>query len=275
MSEPAQHLVPCPYAAEGVMYTDCPRVVHGWAGAPCDGCLSPDAVVVERVQMTDEQRAGLVVGVEWCGKGAAACQKIRLTAIPDHDDARHYAPVSFERLAGEAAGTRATCGLDQLVAAFVPDPEYSVQVMRDEATDRVLAFIGNHSFQRDGLRLMDVPDDATELARAFVREAWEGAANAARAAAGADVEAAMADRNLSRGELDDIARALGLPQDSSDFHGRVLERVRALLEGERQGALFDGPQKGRTWTLGPTTHDHLASIVAGEPIRQQVQVREQ
>lgn len=31
---------------------------------------------------------------------------------------------------------------------------------------------------------------------------------------------------------------------------------------------------GRTWQLGPTTHDHLASIVSGPPIRQPVSVRE-
>jgi len=48
--------------------------------------------------------------------------------------------------------------------------------------------------------------------------------------AAAEVEAAQADRNLSRGELDDIAAVLGLDPGASGRHEEVLDRVRELLD---------------------------------------------
>jgi hypothetical protein len=50
-------------------------------------------------------------------------------------------------------------------------------------------------------------------------------AELARREAETDCEAAQADRNLSRGELDDIAALVGLGPDASGTHEAILERV--------------------------------------------------
>jgi hypothetical protein len=50
-----------------------------------------------------------------------------------------------------------------------------------------------------------------------------------------EVEAAQADRNLSRSELDDIAEVLGLDANASGHHGRLLEAVRDLRDAPPPG----------------------------------------
>jgi hypothetical protein len=85
---------------------------------PCD-CPTEEERVEARAR---ELVAALRPGAQWHGKGGAARQRLRILATDlDANPAR----VSFERIAGVPAdvmGRPVWCGLDQLLAAFVPDP---------------------------------------------------------------------------------------------------------------------------------------------------------
>lgn len=55
----------------------------------------------------------------------------------------------------------------------------------------------------------------------------------------ADVDAALADRNMSRSELDDIAEVLGLDANASGSHHAILAAVRELLDRPASAGLPD------------------------------------
>lgn len=122
-------IVGCPYADEFTIYAACPRLVHGSGGEPCEGCISPEVPVVPAephpgiaANALVELVASLQPGFQWHGKGGAARQRLRIVRV---DPGKRVPSVTFERTAGappNAIGREVTCGLDQMLAAFEPDP---------------------------------------------------------------------------------------------------------------------------------------------------------
>jgi hypothetical protein len=75
-----------------------------------------------------------------------------------------------------------------------------------------------------------------------------------------EVEAAQADRNLSRSELDDIAEVLGLDANASGHHGRLLAAVRDLRDQPAPG--LPDVVRAELRVAYQTTEDRLGALAS-------------
>jgi hypothetical protein len=84
-------------------------------------------------------------------------------------------------------------------------------------------------------KTVELLEDGREVAAELNRRLANMPTDADLQALGEDLEGAQADRNLSRGELDDIVAVLGIDPNASGSHGAVLERVRELVAAPSRG----------------------------------------